>query len=77
MVVLASQISMNGKPFAHATTQQQRVGPPLVSTSIYSGVHLHQTRLDCARSVESFDPRKTEGVREVLFLFLPQQYNRG
>lgn len=46
-------------PFAHATTQQQRVGSQLVSTSIYSsGVHLHQTRHVCARLVGPFRPRK-------------------
>ena len=32
--------------------QQQRVGPQLVSTSMYGGVRLHQTRL-CARSVRA------------------------
>ena len=45
------------QPFAHVTAQQQRVGPQIVSTSIYSGVHLHQTRLSCARPVGPFGPR--------------------
>ena len=47
-------------PFAHATPQQQRVGPQLVSTAIYSGVHLHQTRPTDARSVRLFGPRKEQ-----------------
>ena len=31
--------------FPRATTQQQRVGPQSMLTSIYIGVHLHQVRL--------------------------------
>ena len=48
------------EPFAHATAQQQRVGAQNMSTSAYSDVNIHQTRLICARSVGPFGPPEEE-----------------
>ena len=50
----------------------------IVSTSICSGVHLHQTRLICARLVGPFGPLKEEtGVSSDFFLLLENCFSLG
>lgn len=48
----------------HDTTQ--RVGPQLVSTSTFGGVHLHQTRFSC---VPVRSGRKKKGVQHCFSSF--------
>ena len=75
------------QPFARATAQQQRYGAQNVSTSFYSDVNLHQTRLHLwpfgravwsGRSVGPFDPpEQEEEVQHMYFLFLENCFSRA